>query len=123
MGFVKSYESGVMALSRLFFVLILSAAVKAQAEEALVPLPDAQPDLPAPIESGEPMEPDVTIIRRGEETIEEYRINGRLVKVKVKPAIGPSYTFSDPDGDGTLDVRQLDNQRGQDITRWTLFSW
>ncbi len=82
-----------------------------------------QPDLPAPIQSGQTMEPDVTIIRRGEETIEEYRINNQITMVKITPVIGPSYVLVDTNGDGNLEVRQSDNQRGMNINKWVLFSW
>jgi len=102
--------------------MILISALANAAEETPIPLPD-QPDLPAPIQSGQPMEPDVTIIRRGEETIEEYRINNQLYRVKITPVIGPSYELIDTNGDGNLEVRQGDNQKGMNINKWVLFSW
>lgn len=107
---------------RILFLVLLSLCLPVGADEAPVPVPDP-PDLPPPVESGEPMEPDVTIIRRGDETIQEYRINNRLYMIKVKPVIGPSYTLVDPDGDGNLDVRRSDNEAGLKINQWTLFSW
>lgn len=100
----------------------LSAILTAQADEAPVPLPE-QPDLPPPVQSGEPMEPDVTIIRRGEETIEEYRRNNQIYMVKVKPSIGPAYYLMDTDGDGNVDVRRSDNEAGMKTNQWVLFSW
>jgi len=90
--------------------------------ENTVPLPE-QPDIPPPVESGQNLEPDVTIIRKGKDTIEEYRINGRLYMVKIKPSIGPPYYMVDTDGDGNLDVRKNDVQRYMDVPRWVLFSW
>jgi hypothetical protein len=107
---------------RIFSLILLIFALPARAEEAPVPVPDP-PDLPPPVESGQPMEPDVTIIRRGEETIEEYRINNRIYMVKVKPIIGPSYYLVDTNGDGNMDVRRSDNEAGLKINQWTLFSW
>ncbi|MFO1417565.1 MAG: DUF2782 domain-containing protein [Methylotetracoccus sp.] len=90
--------------------------------ENTAPLPE-QPDIPAPVESGENLEPDITIIRKGKDTIEEYRINGRLYMVKIKPSIGPPYYMVDTDGDGNMDVRRSDVQRDMSIPRWVLFSW
>ena len=107
---------------RLFFLILLFYCLPLRAEDTPVPVPD-QPDLPPPIESGEPMEPDITIIRRGEETIHEYRINNRLVRVKIQPVIGPAYYLEDRDGDGNLDTRRSDNERGSNINQWVLFSW
>jgi hypothetical protein len=77
------------------------------------------------VESGETLEPDITIIRKGKDTIEEYRINGRRYMVKIKPSVGPPYYLVDTDGDGNMDVRRSDIQRPHDmsIPRWVLFSW
>jgi len=37
------------------------------------------------------MEPDITIIRKGKKTIQEYRRGGRLYMIKIVPDIGPPY--------------------------------
>lgn len=110
-------------------LLIMSAPAWAAGEEPappdLIPLPEAV-DVPPPVESGQPMEPDVTVIRRGKETIEEYRINNKLYMVKIKPSIGPAYYLVDTDGDGEMDSRRNDIQRGDNgmnIPQWVLFSW
>ncbi len=110
-----------------FILLIASlAAMPASAIEPppanTAPLPE-QPDIPPPVESGETLEPDITIIRKGKETIEEYRINGRLYMVKITPSIGPPYYMIDSNGDGNLDVRRSDVRRDMDVPRWVLFSW
>ncbi|MDR1709762.1 MAG: DUF2782 domain-containing protein, partial [Candidatus Accumulibacter sp.] len=48
------------------------------------------------------IEPEITI-RRGEtHTLEEYRINGRLYKVRVIPTHGVPYILIDPRGDGSF---------------------
>lgn len=109
-------------MSWILSLLLLFAGLPARAEDGPVPVPDP-PELPPPVESGEPMEPDVTIIRRGKETIEEYRINNRLYMVKIKPAVGPPYYLIDTDGDGNLDVRRSDLEVGMQIPQWVLFSW
>jgi hypothetical protein len=107
---------------RIFLLIFWFGCLSARAEEAPAPVPDP-PDLPPPVESGEPMDPDVTIIRRGQETIEEYRINNRLYMIKIKPTIGPPYYLVDQDGDGNMDVRRSDNEVGLRIPQWVLFSW
>ena len=102
-------------------LLLLGPLVQAEDETPVI-IAD-QPDLPAPIKSGQTMDPDVTIIRRVEETIEEYRINNQLYMVKITPMIGPSYVLVDINGDGNLEVRRSDNERGMNINKWVLFSW
>ena len=81
------------------------------------------PDLPMPVQSGETLEPDITIIRRGKKTIHEYRLNGKLYKVKIIPDIGPAYYLEDEDGDGNLEVRQSDLEKGIKVQQWEIYSW
>jgi len=101
---------------------LLALASQVRAGEELVPVPDP-PANPPPIQNGENMEPDVTILRKGDDTIEEYRINNRLYMVKIKPSVGPPYYLLDTDGDGNMDVRRSDLERGLRIPQWVLFSW
>ncbi|MEE9355975.1 MAG: DUF2782 domain-containing protein [Methylococcaceae bacterium] len=89
-------------------------------EPAAVPAP---PKLPKPVEDGEKLEPDVTIIRKGDKNVQEYRINGELYMVKIVPDIGPAYYLVDSNGDGNMDVRRSDLQDDLKIPRWVLFSW
>jgi hypothetical protein len=117
-------------MSRILPVILLFIAFATWAAEdeplpELIPIPE-QPDIPPPVESGKPMEPDITIIRREKEIIEEYRINNRLYMVKIKPSIGPAYYLMDTDGDGEMDVRHNDIQTGANtmkVPQWVLFSW
>src|SRR5690606_6816800 len=73
-------------------------------DENLEPVPEP-PRIPDPLESGQPIEPEVTIIRRDDAVIEEYRINGRMYMVKVTPKVGKPYYLVDQDGDGQLESR------------------
>lgn len=56
----------------------------------LEPLPEPPPP-PAGYEPDPSTEPEVTIIKRGEDTVQEYRINGELYEMKVTPAHGVPY--------------------------------
>lgn len=103
-----------MALS---VVLASSAAV---AEE--LDLLDAPPP-PPPVESGQVLEPEVNIIRTEDGVIEEYRANGGLYMVRIKPAVGPSYYLVDQDGDGVFEREMSIMKRNFDIPHWVLFSW
>ena len=85
-------------------------------------VPDA-PEPPLPVQNGETMEPDITIIRKGKETIQEYRRSGRLYMIKVIPVVGPPYYFLDTNGDGKMDVRRSDLDQGSDINMWKLLEW
>ena len=93
-----------------------------EAPPTLDAVPEA-PELPLPVQSGETLEPDITIIRKGKKTIQEYRRGGRLYMIKVVPDIGPPYYFIDNDGDGKMDVRTNDLDKGSNINMWKIFEW
>ncbi len=70
----------------------------------------------------EELQPEVTIIRRGKDMVEEYRVGGRLYMVKIIPNKGLPYYLIDSDGDGVLETRrnELDNP---EVVKWRIFSW
>ena len=101
--------------------LLLSTAIHAQDE---APTPPPMPDK-APASSSaadEELQPEVTIVHRGKDVIEEYRVNGQLYMVKITPSKGKPYYLVDSDGDGSLETRrnQLDNP---EIIQWRIFTW
>ncbi|MDZ7751979.1 MAG: DUF2782 domain-containing protein [Gammaproteobacteria bacterium] len=100
------------------------ATVTAAAQEEQPPerFPEAPPP-PPKVQSGEALEPEVTIIRRETQTIEEYRVNGQLYMIRVKPDIGPTYYLVDADGDGNLETRRHELDPGFRIPGWVLFRW
>jgi hypothetical protein len=88
------------------------------------PLP-AEGAAPAPPPfAGDPaLEPEVTIIRRDTETVEEVRIGGELKFVRVTPKHGRPY-FLVPDGMGGQFIRRdtLDTTAVK-VPMWLLLSW
>ncbi|HWP00489.1 MAG TPA: DUF2782 domain-containing protein [Methylococcus sp.] len=108
--------------SWLFFLSLPVAWSAEPTQGSPEPIPEP-PDIPPPVESGEELQPDVTIMRKGEDVYEEYRINGRLYMIKVTPKIGLPYVLLDKDGDGNMDVRTTDLARSMEIPQWVLFSW
>lgn len=107
-------------------LLMLSAGIvlSSRAQEGLQEVPEAAPPPPAPIEDGQALEPDVTIVQRKDATVEEYRLNGRLYMIKVTPFIGKPYYLMDNDGDGLLESRISDLQRNPVVVpQWVIFSW
>jgi hypothetical protein len=105
----------------LFFLTFPVFAVDEQPPR-LEAVPEA-PEPPMPVQSGETLEPDITIIRKGKKTIQEYRRGGRLYMIKVVPDIGPPYYFLDNDGDGKMDVRRDDLDKGSNINMWKILEW
>jgi hypothetical protein len=67
------------------------------------------------------LKPDVTIRKEKEQTVEEYRINGELYKVKVIPKHGKPYYLLYPNGPAGKPVRR---ELGELQTPyWVIFSW
>lgn len=81
------------------------------------------PDIPPQVQSGETLEPEVTIRRDDKQTITEYRINGRLHSIKVEPVVGPTYWLVDTTGDGFTDTRYDNFNPPYFIPGWVIFRW
>jgi len=78
-------------LTLLFSVLLTLPMLALAADKPqLEPLPEPPPP-PAGFEPDAATEPQVTIVKKGEETVEEYRIGGELYMMKVTPSHGVSY--------------------------------
>ncbi|MDH5479189.1 MAG: DUF2782 domain-containing protein [Nitrosomonas sp.] len=93
-------------MHRLIFILLFSLTIPILAQpnlpDDLIPIPEIPelpdlpelsepPPLPPELELDPELEPQITIIQRGEDIIEEHRINGELYMVKVIPRIGLPY--------------------------------
>jgi Protein of unknown function (DUF2782) len=107
----------------LFPLLFLAAS--AFAADAQPPQLEPLPEIPPPpgMPSDEELEEaQVTIIQRGEERIEEYRMRGRLFMIKVTPRHGTPYFLIDPDGEG-----HFSRYEGIDpplrVPMWVIFEW
>ena len=86
----------------------------------LEPLPEI---LPPPELAGDPeLEPQITIKRKESETVEEARVNGQLVWIKVTPRHGRPY-FLIPDAGGATFVRRDSLVSGLKVPMWLLFEF
>ena len=106
--------------------LLLASALPAMAQAPakppnLQPVPEPPPPPPG-FELDPALEPQVTILRRGTDTVEEYRVGGKLYMLKVTPAHGVPYYMIDRQGDGKF-VR--DDTLGSNIRppMWVIFSF
>ena len=101
----------------IYFATLFSLSLSAYA---------AQPDAPAKADAPPPHgcgrqrdEPQVTITKQGEQTVEEYRANGVLYMIKITPKVGAPYYLVDDRGDGKFSRREgLDS--GLRPPRWIL---
>ncbi len=128
---------------RLILIALLSSTISAVAQselpnqpnqpkksaqpDNLVPLPEIPelsdpPLLPPDIEPDPELETQVTIIKRGEDTIEEHRVNGELLMIKVIPRIGPPYYLKK---NTARDYHNHPSEAGIDVSppMWRLFKF
>lgn len=102
-------------------VVSMLAAFAASAQQGrpanLQPLPEPPPPPPGMVDA--PIEPQVTILKRGEDKVEEYRVNGKLYMVKVTPPHGVPYYLIDDNGDGKM-VRQESMDSGLRVPLWVI---
>ena len=110
----------------LLAVSLLALAAPLQAQEGrpagLQPLPVVAPPPPemAPIDAA--LEPQVTIKKRDQDTVEEYRVNGKLYMIKVTPTTGKPYYLVDNIGDGKF-TRQDGYDTGTRPPMWVIFTF
>lgn len=105
----------------LLFSLLLAASAGAYAQgqkpSNLEPIPEPPPPPPGIDDSAQ--EPQVTIKKRGEDTVEEYRLNGKLYMVKVTPPHGRPYYLIDDKGSGVFSRRD-DLDSGLRVPLWVI---
>lgn len=111
---------------RLIAYLLLSCAstlaVAGKLPDNLQPM-----EPPPPFEASSPDEniedaPEITIIKRTGQSVEEFRVGGRLYMIKVTPAEGASYYLIDEKGDGKFS-RQESLDSGVRPPQWLLFNF
>ncbi len=100
----------------LLSALALNVAAQTQAPK-LEPIPEPPP--PPPGSLNESLEPQVTIIKRGEDKVEEFRMSGKLYMLKVTPPHGVPYYLLDHTGDGQW-VRQDSKDAGLRVPMWVI---
>ena len=78
---------------------LIAGPVWAEDKPNLEPLPYIPPP-PGMVDPD--LEPQITITQKGEDKVEEFRIQGRLYMIKGTPSHGKSYYLIDTRGDGLM---------------------
>jgi hypothetical protein len=92
----------------------MAAAQEKKTPPVLEPLPEIAGDAD--------LEPQVTITRRKDQTVEEARVNGKLVWIKVTPLHGRPY-FLIPDGGEDMFIRRDSLDSGLKVPLWVLLTF
>lgn len=99
------------------FIILWSLCAAALAAEQ--PVPPAPPTFDANNETFPDQEAQITITKQTEQTIEEYRVGGKLYMIKITPKHGKPYYLVDDRGDGKF-ARQESLDSGFRPPRWVL---
>lgn len=108
--------------ARTALILTACLATPLAAQEQAAPPPPPLLDDSARV-TRELMEPQITIIEREGERIEEYRIQGELYMIRVQPENAPAYYLVDTDGDGRLETQMDELDPKILIPAWVIFSF
>ena len=117
-----------MATTPTRFLILLLLGGFSIAAFAAKPVPENLEPLPPPpaISAGtdEPSgeEPEATITRQTEQTVEEFRAGGKLYMIKITPKHGKPYYLVDERGDGKFS-RQESLDSGLRVPRWVIRSF
>jgi Protein of unknown function (DUF2782) len=102
--------------SVLLFSSLLLCGLFASAHAADAPVPP-----PPAMEAGDAdEEPQVTITKQTGQTVEEYRVGGRLYMIKITPKAGPPYYLVDDRGDGKFTRQESPEDFGVRPPRWVI---
>ena len=113
----------LVALVGLVGLAALPAAAQTPARPSnLQPVPEPPPP-PKGFELDSAFDPQISTVKRGSETIEEYRMGGRLYMMKVTPAGGGTpYYLVDHTGNGSF-ARQEPQDTGLRPPMWVIHSF
>jgi hypothetical protein len=83
-----------------------------------------EPPPPPPIVQTDPaLEPQVTVRTEGDQTIQEYRVNGKVYMQRVTPKHGRPYVLMDHKGDGTFSRQDNTLDNGNRVAQWVLLEF
>jgi hypothetical protein len=78
---------------------------------------------PPPAMTDEALEPQVTTRTDGDQSIQEYRVKGKLYMQRVTPRNGRPYILMDHKGDGTFTKQDNTLDNGVRVPQWVLLDF
>jgi hypothetical protein len=110
------------ALTALFAAVAMPALGEtAPPPPVLEPLPEPEA-APPEIANDAELQEEIRVYHRDKETIEEHRVSGRLVWIKVTPQHGRAYYLVADGTNGSL-IRRDSLDTGLRVPMWLLFSF
>jgi hypothetical protein len=113
----------------LLLALLSCFAIEAAAQSAArtrpsgtMPLDEAPPP-PAMVEGDPSIEPQVTVRTVDGQSVQEYRVKGKLYMQRVTPKSGRPYVLMDHKGDGTFTKQDNTLDNGVRVPQWVLLDF
>ena len=109
-------------IAALLSVLAMDAMAQSAARTrppGTVPLSEAPPP-PAIVETDPALEPQVTTRTEGDQTVQEYRVRGKVYMQRVTTKGGRTYVLMDHKGDGTFTKQDNTLDNGVRVPQWVL---
>ncbi len=114
-------------MTRVFLLAVLVAlSFPAAPQSAARPRPTGTTPLeeppPPPLlsETDSSLEPQVSVRTEAEQTVQEYRVKGKLYMQRVTPKHGRPYVLMDYNGDGTFVRSDHPTDNGVRVPQWVL---
>lgn len=113
----------------LLLALLASFAIEAAAQSAARTRPpgtmplDEVPPPPAMVEGDPSIEPQVTVRTEDGQSVQEYRVKGKLYMQRVTPKHGRAYVLMDHKGDGTFTRQDNTLDNGVRVPQWVLLDF
>ncbi len=109
-------------------VALLALAFPAASQSEARPRPPGtrpleEPPPPPQITTQPEPEPEITVRTEGEQTIQEYRIHGKLYMQRVTPKHGRPYVLIDNKGDGTFTRQDNPVDANLRVPQWVLLEF
>ena len=101
-------------------LLVAGGAIAQSAPPKLEPIPEPPPPPPGAVDASQ--EPEITTKTRGDDKVEEYRMQGKLYMIKVTPKVGKPYYLVDQKGDGVFAPTEI-GDRTLAVPMWLIKSW
>jgi hypothetical protein len=115
-------RTAAMLVSALAFSLAAAAQSTERPKPPTVPLEDLPPPPPMITTQPEP-EPQVTQRNDADQSVQEYRLKGKLYMMRVTPKNGPPYVLIDLKGDGTFTRQENALDNGVRVPQWVLMEF
>lgn len=112
----------------LLAAVLVAFALPALAQSTARPRPPGttpleEPPPPPSIQADAAVEPQVTTRTEGDQTIQEYRVKGKLYMQRVTPKHGHPYILMDHKGDGTFTKQDNTLDNGVRVPQWVLMEF